>query len=91
MPEFMDTISGRLNRVIIDLNLAEQRIDDPVALEAVGRALNQIAKLAENITGLVELQELLEEMIRLEQEYSEDLEMTSPLKVVEGLDSYNLN
>ncbi|MDP6453767.1 MAG: hypothetical protein QF898_10700 [SAR202 cluster bacterium] len=91
MPEFMDTISGRLNRVIVDLKQVEQRIDDPVALESVDHALNQIAQLSDNITGLVQLQELLEEMSRLEQDDSEDLDMTAPLKIVEGLDSFQFN
>ena len=91
MPEFMDTISGRLNRVIVDLKLVEQRIDDPVALESVDHALNQIAQLSENITGLVQLQELLEEMTKLEPDQTGDLDMTAPLKVIEGLDSFQYN
>jgi hypothetical protein len=91
MPEFMDTISGRLNRVIVDLKLVEQRIDDPVVNEAVEHALNQITQLSDNITGLVELQELLEEMTRLDKDDTQDLEMTSPLKVIEGLESFHFN
>ena len=91
MPEFMDTISGRLNRVIVDLKLVEQRIDDPVVNEAVEHALNQITQLSDNITGLVELQKLLEEMTKLDKDDTQDLEMTAPLKVIEGLESFHFN